>query len=46
MTIADLILKALDKCLETEKTRLEKIRLKEVEVRVVGLLDYWGCLLK
>lgn len=27
-----------------EMARLEKIRLKEVEVRVVGLLDYWGCL--
>lgn len=27
-----------------EMARLEKIRLKEVEVRVMGLLDYWGCL--
>lgn len=29
-----------------EMARLEKIRLKEVEVRIVGLLDYWGYLIK
>lgn len=27
-----------------EMTRLEKLRLKEVEVRIVGLLDYYGFL--
>lgn len=28
-----------------EMSRLEKIRLEELKVRIMGLLEYWGCLI-